>query len=199
MGGGDSKMATQAVPATPPPPPSGGSAGQNGGFTLPPTWGPAKMTRQGPARDPPPVTWLVGRGGGKKRHFFKYSLIKDYFMRPISQNLSAKLAPNLLQCQSLPTSFLRAVRRENAAYIVIQAYIRPAKTAAFLSRLHYILQATSLQKAVKIKNKAGHNSTRGTVSSLLFSRWKVLLHTVYIFYVDWGYRFKTPIVKEAFR
>jgi hypothetical protein len=55
-------------------------------------------------------------------------LIKGYFKRPISQNLSAKLAPTLLQCQSLPTSFLRAVR-ENAAYLVTRAYIRPAKTA----------------------------------------------------------------------
>jgi hypothetical protein len=59
--------------------------------------------------------------------------------------------------------------------------------AHFLNQLHYILQATSLQKAVNIKNKAGHKSTRGTESSLLFSRRKVLLHTVYIFnifYVD---------------
>ncbi len=31
------------------------------------------------------------------------------------------------------------------------------------------------------KNKAGHNSTRGTVSSLLFFLLKILLHTVYIF------------------
>jgi hypothetical protein len=31
------------------------------------------------------------------------------------------------------------------------------------------------------KNKAGHNSTCGTVSSLLFFPLKVLLHTVYIF------------------
>jgi hypothetical protein len=29
----------------------------------------------------------------------------------------------------LPTSFLRAVRRENAAYIVTRAYIKPVKTA----------------------------------------------------------------------
>jgi hypothetical protein len=31
------------------------------------------------------------------------------------------------------------------------------------------------------KNKADHNSTRGTVSSLLFFPLKLLLHTVYIF------------------
>ncbi len=156
-----------------PPPPRGD----------PPKW---------PARDPPPITWPGEREGGKTRHFSNYSLIKGYFKKPISQNLSAKLAPSFLQCQSLPISFLQAVWRENVPYIVTQAY---------KSRLHYILQATSLQKAVNINNKAGHNSTRGTVSSLLFSCWQVLLHTVYIFnifYVDWGYRFKTPIAKEAF-
>ncbi len=57
-----------------------------------------------------------------------------------------------------------------------------------LIQRRFILQ-TSLQRTVNNKNKAGHNSTRGTVSSLLFSRWKVLLHTVYIFNifnVDWG-------------
>jgi hypothetical protein len=31
------------------------------------------------------------------------------------------------------------------------------------------------------KNKAGHNSTHGTVSSLLFFLLNILLHTVYIF------------------
>ena len=31
------------------------------------------------------------------------------------------------------------------------------------------------------KNKAGHKSTRGTLSSLLFFPLKLLLHTVYIF------------------
>ncbi len=38
----------------------------------------------------------------------------------------------------------------------------------------------SAEDSVK-KNKAGHNSTRGTVSSLLFFPLKLLLHTVYIF------------------
>ena len=52
------------------------------------------------------------------------------------------------------------------------------------------------------KNKAGHNSTRGIVSSLLFFPLKLLLHTVYIFNIFmWTevIRFKMPIVKEAFR
>jgi hypothetical protein len=64
---------------------------------------------------------------GKTRHFSKYSLIKGYFKRPISKNISERLAPSLLQCQSLPISFLGAVRRENVPYIATQAYIRPAK------------------------------------------------------------------------
>ncbi len=47
-----------------------------------------------------------------------------------------------------------------------------------LSWRRFILQATSLQRTVNIKNKASHNSTRGTVSFMFFSRWKVLLHSV---------------------
>ncbi len=76
------------------------------------------------------VTFHVTRGEGRGEDppLSKYSLIKGYFKRPKSQNLSAKLSPSLLQCQSLPISFLRAVRRENVPYIATQAYIRPAKT-----------------------------------------------------------------------
>ncbi len=146
---------------------------------------------QTPTRDPQGVTWPVwwGGWGGEKCDFFKYSLINGYFKRPILQNCRAKLAPTLLQCQSPPSYFPRAVRSKYPAYIVTCAYIMPPKWPIFLSLQCYILQATSLQKAVHIKNKASHNSTCGTVSSLFFSCWKVLLHTVYIFnifYVDWG-------------
>ncbi len=151
-------------------------------FSPSPTWRPAKMTRQGPAKDTPPITWPGDRERGATRHFSKYSLIKGYFKRPILQNISAKLAPSVLKCQSLPISFLRAVRRENVSYIVpIEPIKDPPKRPAILSLLHYILQATSLQKVVNNKNRAGHSSTRGTVSSLLFFPLKVLLHTVYIF------------------
>ncbi len=141
MGGGGQQDGCPSVP----PPPSGWSAGQNRGSILPRMWGPAKMTRQGPARDPSLITWrpatcLVtrGEGRGETRHFFKYSLIKGYFKRPISQNLSVKLAATLLQCQSLPISFLRSVKRENVAFIVTQANLRPAKTAPLsqLATLH---------------------------------------------------------------
>jgi hypothetical protein len=96
--------------------------------------------------------------------------MKGYFKRPISQNLSAKLALSLLQCQSLPISFPRAVRRENVPYIVTQAYIRPTKTAC-LSQLATLHSTGNIYaESSDIKNKAGHNSTHGTVSSLLFSR-----------------------------
>ncbi len=47
----------------------------------------------------------------------------------------------------------------------------------------------SAEDSEQSRTKADHSSTRGTVSSLLFSSWKVLLHTVYIFNifnVDWG-------------
>jgi hypothetical protein len=111
---------------------------------------------------PPPITWR-GRGEkGATHHFSKCSLIKDYFKKLISHNRHAKLAPSLLQCQSLPITFLRAVKRENASYIVTRAYKRPAKTT-------HLDQSTTLHSADNIsseasenKNKAGHNSTRGT-------------------------------------
>ncbi len=111
------------------------------------------------------VTWPVWRGV-RKRDFFIYSSIKGYFKKPFYKTGVRKPSSTLLQCQSLPTSFLRAVRSEYPANIVF-ALSRGGRLF-FLSRLRYILQATSLQKAVNNKNKAGHNSTRGTVSSLLF-------------------------------
>jgi hypothetical protein len=63
-----------------------------------------------------------GAGGGGGRHFFKYSLTEGYFKRPISLNLFVKLAPTLLQCQSLPISFPRAVRRENFPKVISYHY-----------------------------------------------------------------------------
>ncbi len=177
-----------------PPLPSGGSAGQKWRVYSPP----AKMTRQGP------TTYHVtrGEGRGKTRHFSKYSLIKGYFKRPISQNLSAKLAPSLLECQSLPVSFLWAVRRENLPYIATQAYIRPAKTTSHS-------QSATLHSTGNISAKGSEHQEQSrpqqhtlTVSSLLFFPLKsTAAHRIHIqhLYVDWGYRFKTPIVKEAFR
>ncbi len=44
----------------------------------------------------------------------------------------------------------------------------------------FTLQNTSNGNKATSKNRAGHNSTCWTVSCLLFSRGKVLLHTVYI-------------------
>ncbi len=168
------------------------------------------MTRQHPPRPTTTRHLSHDRGRGKKgatRHFSKYSLIKDYFKKLISQkNRSAKLAPFLLQCQSSLISFLQAVRREIVSYIVTRAYKRPRlvnpctrpelvhstytcgrcvcrilllgekqdvivlsqrssqlhpipsfvlppKRPTFLSRLHYILQATSLRKSVKTRTK----------------------------------------------
>ncbi len=159
---------------------------------LPTTWLGLRETpsvRQWSAKCPPSarqgVTWPVWCGV-RKRNFFKYSVQKP--------------SSTLLQCQSLPTSSLRAVRSEYLAYIVVAFIYKQGGRLFFLSRRRYILQATSLQRTVNNKNKACHNSTCGTVSSLFFSRWKVLLHTVYISNILCGLRlrFKTFITKEAF-
>jgi hypothetical protein len=134
------------------------------------------------------VTWPVWCGV-KGRHFPVQSSIKGYIKKTFSQNRGGKPSSTLLQCQSLPTSFPRAVRSEYPAYIVAHLYISRGRGLFGLSWHRFILQATSLQRTVNIKNKAGQSSTCGTVRSLLFSPWKVLLHTVYIFNifnVDWG-------------
>jgi hypothetical protein len=56
-------MATQAVP---PLPQVAGRRVKTAGLPSPLMWGPAKMTRQGPARDPPrPATCHVTRGVGE--------------------------------------------------------------------------------------------------------------------------------------
>ncbi len=172
-------MAIQAVP----PSPKWWVSGPNRRVYPPPQVATRQNDLQGTRHDPPPVTWLVGRGGGKKSHFFKYSLIKGYFKRPIWQNLSAKLAPTLLQCQSLPTSFLWAVRRENAAYTVTRACIRPSKMAC-LSQSATLLSTGNISaegSEHQEQSRPQQQTWNSKKSSLLFSRWKVLLHTVYIF------------------
>ncbi len=100
-----------------------------------------------------------GRGKrGVTRHFSYSSIIKDYFKTLISHNRRAMLAPSLLQCQSSPISFLRAVKRENVSYIVTRAYKIPAETAC-------ISQSATLHSTGNIsaegsvhKNKAGHKA-----------------------------------------
>ncbi len=170
MWGKDSKMATQASP---------------------PPWRPAEMTCQGATKDPPPIKWPGERERGATRHFSKYLIIKGYIKKPISQNISVKLAPSLLKCQSLPISFLRAVRRENVSYIMTRAYISPAKMTRHS-------QSATLHSTGNISAEGSEQQERSrpqqhTWNSKLFVNFqlKVLLHTVYIFnifYVDWGIR-----------
>ncbi len=205
MWGGGSKMATQAIP----PLPRGLNCPQSwrsyAELPSPTTWlrslktrGDANGRQVGAKRAPSVrhgapsgaegVTWPVWCWV-RELHFPAYSSINGCFKKPFSQVRGGKPSPTLLKCQSLPTSSLRAVRSEYPAYIVARLYISRGRGLFGLSQRRFILQATSLQRTVNIKNKADHNSTLGTVSSLLFSRWKVLLHTVYIFSifnVDWG-------------
>ncbi len=176
MWGGVSKMDTHASPL---PQVAGRRVKSGWSIPPPPTWRPAKMTRQGPTgdlpgtrQDPPPITWPGERERGETRHFSKYSLINGYFKRPISQNTSAKLAPSLLRCQSLPISFLRAVRRENVPYIVTRAYIRPAKTTRHSQSA--TLHSTGNISAEGSEHQEQSRPQQHTWNSNLcyFSRWK---------------------------
>ncbi len=90
------------------------------------------------------------------------------------------LAPSLLQCQSSPISFLRAVMRENVSYMVTGAYKRPAETAHLSPSVTLCSTGNISAEGSVYKNKANQNSTRGEVSSLLFFPMNILLHTVYI-------------------
>jgi hypothetical protein len=63
---------------------------------------------------------------------------------------------SLLQCQSWPISFLRAVRRENVSFIVTQAYKRPAKMAR-LSQSATLRSTGNISAEGSVyKIKAGH-------------------------------------------
>ncbi len=137
----------------------------------------APRSTTGSQVDAKEVTWPVGCGV-RGRHLPAYSFINGCIKKPFSQIRGGKPSSTLVQWQSLPTSFLRAVRSEYPAYIVAHPYISWGEGKFGLSRYRFLLQTTSLQRTVNNKNKAGHNSTRGTVSSLLISLWKVLLHTV---------------------
>jgi hypothetical protein len=115
-------------------------------------------------------------GGSATRHFSNNSTIKQYFKILISTRRCVFLALSLLQCQSLPISFLRTVTRENMAYIVNRAYKKaPNLVARSQSTTLHSTGNISAEDSVH-KNKVGHNNTRGTVSSLLFFPLNLLLH-----------------------
>jgi hypothetical protein len=126
---------------------------------------------------------------GRSRQFPANSLINGYNKKPFSQNRGGELLSTLLQCQSLPTSFPTSWESEYSAYIVNSPLYKLRRGGNSASvRVASLYRQHLCGGYWTIKNKAGHNSTRGTVSSLLFSCWKILLHTVYIFNilnVDW--------------
>ncbi len=125
-----------------------------------------EVSASGPPRSH--VTSAVG-GGGRKRDFFKYSLINGYLKKPVLQERSANICPYLISMSKSAYLLSMSCEKRISCLYSVGAYINAPERLFFLSRRHYILQATSLQKTVNIKNKAGQNSTRGTVSSLFFS------------------------------
>jgi hypothetical protein len=120
-------------PCHPPPPPKMRNCPQNWRILaespVPTTWQRSlkmptgrKKAPTGRQVDAKGVTWPVGCGV-RGRHFPAYTLINGYIKKPFSQIRGGKPSSTLLQWQSLPTSFPRAVRSEYPAYIVTRLYI----------------------------------------------------------------------------
>ncbi len=151
-------------PSCPPPPPQSGGSSHGG---------PAKMTHQDLPR---PANYHMTGGGGKRGRPATFQ--NTHYWRIISRNLFHTIDMHSL---SLPYWSVKVCLSpfyelwENVSYVVTQAYKRPAKTT------RHSHSATPHSTGSENKNKASHNSTCGTVSSLLFFLLKLLLHTVYIF------------------
>ncbi len=130
----------------------------------PPLWRPSWVTPHVESRqigspkcpnESPEWGARVREGGRANCHFSNNSTMKQYFKMFIFAWRCVFLALSLLQYQNSPISFLRAVMRENmVAYIVNRAYNRHQIWSPGLSRLHSILQATSLGKTVYTRTKS---------------------------------------------
>ncbi len=183
----------------PPPPPLSGRSKVAGA-----KWGPTKMTR----RDPPPITW-PGRGKrGVTRHFSNSSIIKDYFKTLISHNRRAMLALSLLQCQSLPISFpccsvkvrlspFYKLWREKMCLIL---WPEPIKYPHFsVGYTTFYRQHLCRRQCTQEQSWPQQHMWNSKLFVLFPAKYTAAysLHFQHL-YVDWGYRFKMPIVKEPF-
>jgi hypothetical protein len=89
---------------------------------------------------------------------------------------------------------------ENGAlYSEIEPIKGALKWAAGLSRLHSILQATSLWRTVYTRTKSATTAHVEQWVLCSFSHLNTAAHNLHFqhLYVDWGYRFKTPVVKRS--
>ncbi len=138
--------------------------------------------------DPPrPATYhLTGEKGGREKrgvncHFSNSSIIKDYFKTLISHNRRAMLAPSLLQCQSSPISFLRAVKRENVSYIVTRAYKIPAGNGPHFSVSYTTFYRQHLCGRQCTQEQSWPQQHMWNSKLFVLFPLNILLHTVYIF------------------
>ena len=118
----------------------------------------------------------------------------------ISQNLSVKPAPTLLQCQRLPSSF-PCEKQKSCLYS--DPSLRNAVKMAGLSQ-SVTLHSTgniSAEGSVQQEQSEPQQHMWNSLLFVIFPLKSTTAHSLHIqhLYVDWGYRFKTPIAKEAFR
>ncbi len=184
-----SKMATQAPPSP---------KWQVGGSKVGGLFIPHVGTRQGPAKDPPPITWPGEREGGKTRHFSKYSLIKRLFQETYFTKYKWK-ACHFLTAMSKSAYLLSTSceKRKCALYSNPSLKWQPFSVGytTFYRQQLCRRQWTSRTKPATTAH------VENSKLFVIFPAESTAAHSLHIQHLDvnWGYRFKTPIANEAFR
>ncbi len=142
------------------------------------------------------------REGGENSAFFQItqqrSNISRYFFHT-KMCIPFLLLIALTNCVHLLSTCLAS--KNGVLYSEGRAYKRvPELAASPQSTALHSTGNTSAEDSVN-KNEVGHNSTRGIVSSLLFFplNYCCTKSTFPTSYVDWGYKYKTSIVKRSLR
>jgi hypothetical protein len=167
---------------------------------VPPMWQRSLKTPTGRQVDAKGVMWPAGcRGRG--RHFSAYSLINSYNKKPFSQIRGGKPSSTLLQWQSLPTSFLRAVRSEYPAYINdVPLYKLRGRGYSASASLHST-DNISAEDSEQQEQSRPQQHTWNSKLFVVFPLKSTAAHSLHIQHLlRWlRLRFKTLRTKETFR
>ncbi len=143
-----------------------------------------KLSRQAPN----PAAQMRHRSGGKIPHFLNNSTTEQYFKMLLSQEDVYSFSSPYCIGKLCSSPFYVPGGGNGASYSEGRAYKRALKLVASpqSTALHHTGNISAEDSVYK--NKAGHNSTRGIVSPLLFFLLKYCCtkSTFPTSYVDWG-------------